>query len=95
MDQPARNPHGQPLAPAKSMSRHVARNAAGRRSRQVELANEWLSVQTDTVTRPTKLTDDQLRLAEAATIQPGDDWQRIGTSAEDQSTYDQRRPYLQ
>lgn len=36
--------------------------------RQVDLTNEWLSKQTDTAIRATKLTDDQIRLAESAFI---------------------------
>jgi integrase len=45
--------------------------------RQIELETEWLKGEAQTSVRATKLTDDQVRLAESAFIQLGDDWQRI------------------
>lgn len=45
--------------------------------RQVELETEYLRGHTETAIRATKLTPEQLQLAEVAFIKLGDDWMRI------------------
>ena len=44
------------------------------RCRQIELETEYLQGHAKTEIQATKLTPDQLRLAESACIQLGDDW---------------------
>jgi hypothetical protein len=50
---------------------------AGARCRQIELETEFLRGHTETVIRETKLTAEQLQLAEVACIKLGDGWQHI------------------
>ena len=47
------------------------------RAKQIELESEYLQGHNETVARVTKLSDDQLRLAEIAVVKLGEDWQRL------------------
>ena len=53
------------------------KDEAGARCRQIELETEYLQGERETAIRATKLSEDQLRLAEMALSQLGDDWGRI------------------
>ena len=53
------------------------KDEAGARCRQIELEYEYLKTPTETVIRATKLTEDQLRLAERATRIMQEDWPRL------------------
>lgn len=46
-------------------------------ARKSELMNEWLEVESDVALRKTSLTDEQLRLCEAGTLQLGEDWRKV------------------
>jgi len=53
------------------------KDEAGARCRQLELEAEYLQQPSETAIRATKLSDDQLRLAELAINRLGDGWPRI------------------
>ncbi|MGD1084697.1 MAG: hypothetical protein ABSA47_08105 [Verrucomicrobiota bacterium] len=53
------------------------KDEAGARCRQIELETEFLQGVRDTAIRATKLSDDQLRLAELAINRLGPDWARL------------------
>ena len=50
---------------------------ASAQARQIELKTEFLTGHRETEIKATKLTDEQVRLSEAAMLQLGEDWQRI------------------
>lgn len=50
---------------------------AAARCRKIELETEYLKGHTETTAQATKLTPEQLRLAEVAFVKLGDDWERI------------------
>src|ERR1700733_4838578 len=53
------------------------KDEAGARCRQVELECEYLQQSAQTAIRATRLTDEQLRLAEDVIRRAGDDWERL------------------
>lgn len=49
----------------------------GAQCRQLDLESEYLRAQSETTVRATKLTQEQIQLAEVAVMKLGDDWQRL------------------
>ena len=58
------------------------KDEAGARCRQIELETEYLQSERETAIRATKLSDDQLRLAELAISRLGDDWHHVVEAVE-------------
>ena len=54
----------------------------GARCRQIELETEYLQGQSETTIRATKLSDEQLRVAEIAIRRMGDNWERLPDAAD-------------
>jgi integrase len=53
------------------------KDEAGARCRQIELETEYLQGERETAIRATKLSEDQLRLAEHVIRRMGEDWERL------------------
>src|SRR5687768_10653066 len=67
---------GTPLQQRRVRENYSDENAA--RARHLELEREYLQAAPDeTALKATNLPDDKLRIAEAAFLQLGDDWQRL------------------
>ena len=67
---------------AERRVRENFKDEASARCRQIELETEHLQGHTDTAIQATRLNQDQLRLAEAALLQLGEDWPRIVDAVE-------------
>src|SRR5208337_3109033 len=85
---PFANPSGQTVwrvSGCKADGSRVRENFSDENSakcRQIELESEFLQIPAETTIRATKLSEDQLRLAEDAIRRMGDDWSRIVDAAE-------------
>lgn len=67
------------------------RDEASARCRQIELETEFLNGKSETTIRATKLSAEQVQLAEVAFIKLGDDWHRILDAVDHWKTHGRRQ----